>query len=580
MAEKWVEKTVAGFDEWAGERGGADLHGARIIVSLLDLNETAELTAELLEETLLEDFPENVVAGPDDAPAVLGAARALVEYLARGGELAEPVAARCRALLDDLAPRLAEALAEASGDDGEAMEFLGRMMAAEGIDLDDEEAVEAWIAAFEALPEEERMQRTMRQFAAENVVPPVRLAAVAELAATARESGLLREALGLADWIGARAATDGRLSAADAEAAATALGLPVPRAGGGVFPEVERMYDALGEVGVIETDGAEIRQGDRPDSASDEEVLALWIALLDGLVGQEYAEGSSLSPVEVVWSELPGVLLRMYESGEPVAIGQLVVDLLEHIQAGYDVADGEVFAEGVPQALRLDLEDLARWGAVTFATADEAALTPLGLFAVRELLLAEGYTAPLIGDLAESTAEDLIKGLGFHREDTAEEEIALWLAKRSAEEAAQGLLHLMRQGRPAQRNIAAVVLGQVDRPAEQLIRGALEFPETRPYALMWLNGHGDESAMPTEADMQWMFVDTVAGMTEALGPHDAVHLALSDTPEEADLTGLITDIWRIPHPDVADVLEAIGEHHHDRDLAKAARKAVFKARSK
>ncbi|GAB2818614.1 hypothetical protein GCM10022221_15660 [Actinocorallia aurea] len=574
-----MEKTVAGFEKWAGERGGVDPHGARIIVSLLDLNETAELTAELLEETLLEDFPENVVAGPDDAPAVLGAARALVEYLAGGG-LAESVADQCRALLDGLAPRLAEALADAGEGDGEAMEFLGRMMAAEGVDLDDEDAVEAWIAAFEALPEEERMQLTMRQFAAENVVPPVRLAAVSELAETARESGLLREALGLADWIGERAAADGRLTAADAEAAATALGLAVPRAGGGVYPEVERMYDAIGEIGLIETDGTTIRQGTRPDTGSEEEILSLWIALLDGLVGQEYPEGSALSPVEVVWSELPGVLLRLYESGEPVAIGRIVVDLLEHIQAGYDVADGEVFAEGVPQALRLDLEDLARWGAVTFATADEAALTPLGVFAVRELLLAEGYTAPLIGDLAESSAEDLVKGLGFHREDTAEEEIGLWLAKRSAEEAAQGLLDLMREGRPAQRNIAAVVLGQVERPAEQLIRGALAFPETRPYALMWLSGNGDETAVPTEADMQWMFVDTVAGMTEALGPHEAVQLALSDTPEEADLTGLISDIWRIPHPDVADVLEAIGDHHHDRELAKAARKAVFKARSK
>ncbi|MCD0450910.1 hypothetical protein LO762_17155 [Actinocorallia sp. API 0066] len=579
MAEKWVEKTVAGFEKWAGERGGTDLHGARIIVSLLDLNETGELTVELLEETLLEDFPENVLAGPDDAPAVLSAARALVEYLARG-ELDAAVAQGCRELLDGIGPRLTEALAQSGGDEGDAMEFLGRMMAAEGIDLDDEAAVSAWIAEFESLSEEEQMARGMRHFASENVVPPVKLAPVPELAAAARESNLLREALGLADWIGERPVVNGRLTAADAQAAAQALALPAPRAGGDVVPEVERMWDALGEVGLIERDGAAVAQGKRPDIAVDEEVLRLWISLLDGLVGQEYAEGEALSPVEVVWSELPGVLLRLYEHGTPVAIGQLVTDLLEHIQAGYDVADGEVFAEGVPQALRLDLEDLARWGAVEFVTADEARLTPLGVFAVRELLLAEGYTAPLIGELAASTAADLVQGLAFHREDTAEEEVALWLARRSAEEAAQQLLTLMREGRPSQRNIAAVVLSQVDRPAEQLIRGALDFPETRPYALMWLTGQGHEDVAPSDADMQWMFVDTVAGMTEALGAHDAVHLALSDTPPDADLTGLISDIWRLPHPDVADVLEAIGDHHHDRELAKLARKSVFKARSK
>jgi hypothetical protein len=39
-------------------------------------------------------------------------------------------------------------------------------------------------------------------------------------------------------------------------------------------------------------------------------------------------------------------------------------------------------------------------------------------------------------------------------------------------------------------------------------------------------------------------------------------------------------MWRLDHPDLADVLKALGDHHPDKALAKAARKAAFKARSR
>ena len=38
-------------------------------------------------------------------------------------------------------------------------------------------------------------------------------------------------------------------------------------------------------------------------------------------------------------------------------------------------------------------------------------------------------------------------------------------------------------------------------------------------------------------------------------------------------------MWRLPHPDVQDVLTMIGEEHPDKKIAKAARKAAFKASS-
>ena len=37
-------------------------------------------------------------------------------------------------------------------------------------------------------------------------------------------------------------------------------------------------------------------------------------------------------------------------------------------------------------------------------------------------------------------------------------------------------------------------------------------------------------------------------------------------------------MWRLPHPSAGDVLSLLGTHHPDREIAKAARKAAFKAR--
>jgi hypothetical protein len=55
-----------------------------------------------------------------------------------------------------------------------------------------------------------------------------------------------------------------------------------------------------------------------------------------------------------------------------------------------------------------------------------------------------------------------------------------------------------------------------------------------------------------------------------LGPgHDtATHLALLD------------EIWRIDHPRLPEVLQAIGAHHRNKAVAKAARKALIRHRSR
>jgi hypothetical protein len=42
----------------------------------------------------------------------------------------------------------------------------------------------------------------------------------------------------------------------------------------------------------------------------------------------------------------------------------------------------------------------------------------------------------------------------------------------------------------------------------------------------------------------------------------------------------VAGLWQVAHPDLIGLLTALGDHHHDPAVAKAARKASFKARSR
>ena len=57
--------------------------------------------------------------------------------------------------------------------------------------------------------------------------------------------------------------------------------------------------------------------------------------------------------------------------------------------------------------------------------------------------------------------------------------------------------------------------------------------------------------------------------------------------EEVELTPLssesqaeiVAGLWQVRHPAVIDLLTTLSEHHPDPSVARAARKAAFKARS-
>ncbi len=82
----------------------------------------------------------------------------------------------------------------------------------------------------------------------------------------------------------------------------------------------------------------------------------------------------------------------------------------------------------------------------------------------------------------------------------------------------------------------------------------------------------------TQEELLWVSVDMLALAMPAAEEEPEIfaeNMAASGPPAH-----LIEEMWRVDHPDVVDVLELLGRSIPDGTVAKAARKAAFKARSR
>ncbi|MBE1535221.1 hypothetical protein [Actinomadura algeriensis] len=593
MADNWVEPTDRELRRWADERGEKlDEQGTRILLELmrdeLDLRGPGELTPERLRTLMLEVFPELVVAHADDVPTVLTALRGIVAYLRDSGTVTAPDAAALETGIDRLAPEFTEIVGDFEDDEQRvAAEVVAGLMQADGVSVEDPEAVENWVREFERLPEAERLARTEEYLreVEERVVPPVRIAPDGELAAAARASRLTAAVVALAEWTGEREVTEHEtLADADAAEARRALGLPEPAAAGGSDDGLDRLWWAAVAAEVIEVEDGRAAPGAALAglrSADDAELLAAWLPLFDAVVVPEHDYEDGLDAGELVQNALTGVLIHLYEQEEPIPLATLLAAMIDHIGEQYVFEEeGAALSQVLTDAFVRELGVLQEWGIVEPAGESGRALTPLAVWAVRELLVADGFLAPVVGDLADATAAELVAGLVWHRTDTADEEIAGWLAGRDAAAAAAELLDVMRTGGAGARNLAASVLQNIGADAAPVVRAAAGHPRVAPYAAMWLVSAGDPAGRELSRDEYlWVFVDTVAGMMEATDAAGAVVAALADVPADDDMAAMMDELWRIEHPDLVEVLEALGDHHPDRDVAKSARTAAYKARS-
>ncbi|MFP3990500.1 hypothetical protein U9R90_24165 [Streptomyces sp. E11-3] len=239
--------------------------------------------------------------------------------------------------------------------------------------------------------------------------------------------------------------------------------------------------------------------------------------------------------------------------------------------------DEELMAEAgsdpAADAASLEEEDISRYGLVR--------LTPLGLYGVRARMLEAGVDAPAVGDLADKGADTLLDLAADFPQAAARAETEQWLARREPLAAARELLaaaHGEDERAPLRRLHCQQALSLVADQAEPALREVLDDAELGGLARVWLTERGAADVpAPSEAMVYWLTVDTIAAQLAAEGNSDELQGLVEGLAEQH--SGFFDTAWRVDHPATADVLEAMGRLHPDKQVAKEARKAAFKARS-
>jgi hypothetical protein len=396
--------------------------------------------------------------------------------------------------------------------------------------------------------------------------PVVRLAPRDELAAAARVAPLLRAARDLARWAVTRHGPG--LTAPDVALATEDLDL--------TREELEAAWRIAEGARLLDPAGPG-RRADILAAGDPEAVLALW----DDALG-----------VTLRGAELEGLVTALYTVGGPVRIDALFEAYeTAQRQAPPDDSVPRVLASAAGTepdppdvvALSAALETLADLGVVDLGSDEDAGvltvvLSRLGTWGVHGRLRARGWQLPVAGQLAQDRAAVLLAALADYDAEEGEAEIAAWLAQRGPTEAAAELMEAASGGSPGLRGAAFAVLDRVGSEAIPAVREAQADPVLRPHAAVWLRDHGERAEL-ARGDQEWLLVDLGAGLLEEAQPEDVVAELLPDLPSAGQAT-LVASLWRVAHPHLIGLLTALGDHHHDPAVAKAARKAAFKARSR
>ena len=625
MAEDPFDAALAGFQRWT-ETTTRKLSGDPDVVvdemeallqlmrGYLEIDGPADLGEGDLKELLLRIYPRKMaVLDPEDTEDTIPAVRDFLAYLTERGEMREATRRALERELDQIAPRFTGAVMDPSN--WGMASILLHEMAAEGVDVDDQAAVDRWVDGYNARlalsggdedddEEEEEFFDLKEAFGLPDQMPPMRLPEVPEMAATARLAPLIAELRALAGWLGAGRAVDEDAGLADGDVAgaAAALGLLVPR--------FEHLWELALETEFIELDEDETRAvpgeiAQEWDEADDDEVLGIWETVFEAVIDATLDIAASLDPDRAEDLDFfgHGAALEMMfflarPDGLPVAEASEVIrsgatDELPPARAE-EAWQSWAAAHGDPA--RLLLEQLAELGAVQLAETEDGALarlTPLGLAAIRTQLVESGVEIPLLPPPEQMTAAQLIAMAGGASEDEFSTETAAWLAHRTAESAARELLAVAAASDPASRILAVGVAAELGASARPAWRDALGRLELRGYAKAILAGlaegdpaRGTPSLEPADDDLAWIITDALAAEGWDDLSDDAEHepAALAERLGETIPAGREPEVFemmaRVRHPDAANVLTVIGRQHPDRKIAKLARKSAYKAASR
>ncbi|MBO3746319.1 hypothetical protein J5X84_09605 [Streptosporangiaceae bacterium NEAU-GS5] len=510
-----------------------------------------------LRTVLLERMP-TVVEDPDAAAdGMVQALRSYLTFLSETGRLAEgsdpidDLLAELDDLEDDFVDAMEDVIAERSFDEDE----------------DEFDDVEEGLGDFEPFSDEIAD------------LPTIRLRPDAELAAAARQTPLIAQARDLALWVGheRKVGTETLLGEDEIDQALAALDLDGQA-------KLWNLWNLAIDLEFLTPDGEDTVSVDSDTAAwpfdDDEDVLEVWMMGLHSLdYGDPELEDDDLTLALAGLTR--ALLVRVLVAGGSRPLGELRDELAEAV-ADYDDLGGDAWAAAGDDPLASVLTWLTGYGMIEVSGDGDGvvALTPLGAEGLVHLLDEEDIEIDARPAIEAMTALDLLSFSADMSEEEADAEFAAWMELRDPARAATELLDAAAEDEADAlvRVQAASLVGSLGEVAVPAWMEALKEPSLRPYATTHLAQlEVAEAPEPTQADTHWLILDMWT-ISAGLGKAEFVS-SLHDIGDTAMLIGLLDTIWKVDHPHLVELLEEIEKAHPDRQVGKAARRALFKARS-
>jgi hypothetical protein len=199
-----------------------------------------------------------------------------------------------------------------------------------------------------------------------------------------------------------------------------------------------------------------------------------------------------------------------------------------------------------------------------------------------EMLREAGFDVPIRPEPADADVATIVDLFAHLGDEELRHDVDEWLAARPDRRAAA--MELAAESLAAHRDTVTAMTGIAlvgqfaGEHAAEALRPHLGGPHDG-LVLQWLI---DKDVLdPGSVDPARLaagLVDFLAVGLDTAGPEEVVAVLGNGAPDGG--AAIVDGIWRLDHPRLPDVLEAIGTHHPSTAVAKAARKALMKHKSR
>lgn len=548
-------------------------------------------TATDLADFLLDFCPRKVVVPEDEILQIVPAAKDFLTYLRERGLLAgEPLPALLESL-DGLLPDFADAMLDPRRF-GPGKAIAARMLA-EGVDFDAPDAVERWMADYNAKPAAKQaalLADELEPSAEPLVLPAIELPSRSELEAAAKNSVVVARLAAFTAFVGSgrRLTKDGNLTVADGRELVALLDtgdLVDPVIGERQFrtrsttelPRLGLVFRWAKAAGFVKVRTGRISATERGRRLG-RDPLEDWGAAFEGFFR---ADPFELRPpqrgpfwCDVLADVLAGLPLLLYV-GEPLEVRALKDDVWAAVMDAYDLDRHPLGTETLRRLVDEDVEEdlvgrLVELDAVVVEDG-RLSLTDLGRWGTNRLLRRQGHIAPIFGEHALAPVDELLGTVAPWPREEADREIALWI-ERHPWTAARDLAEAARSTPYAPLAMRGLEL--VGRAAEPEVRALVEDPKVGVYARIWLVDQGLEPPGSISPDLLLgTLIEELVRYADEGSPLQAVaRIVAMDSADAAQLR-FVEQLESASHPRAAELLAMIGRYHPSERVRAAARQA-------